>query len=395
MTFMNNDPVIIAIGHSRSKSLRRLLCSINSANYSFSPKLIISLDGGYTNDVLEVAKDFNFIHGKKEIIEHKNNMGLKNHILACGSLAIQFGSIIILEDDIIVDINYYKYASDVLSCELGNSENIAGYALYSPRYNEYAQLPFEPIKTNHSVYAMQVPCSWGQVWTNDQWSEFESWFDSYTEDQLQKAFLPDEVKKWGQGSWKKIFNTYLVEKNKYFLYPYNSYTSNCGEGSGVNITFGTGIFQVPVNLNKVSYSNKKFPLFGDLVKYDAFMELTDINDFFINGIKISDIEIDFYGTKPFAEKSQKEYVLTTRSLSECINSYPLNLKPFISNTIPYLEDEDGVLQLAKISSDVRIGSVDKYNLIKYLSYTKLDNKTNILSLFRGLFIEIINRFRYS
>ena len=390
---MSTNPVIIILGYNRANSLSRLFRTINEASYTQAVKLIISLDGGSEANVIECAEKFNFKHGEKEVILHDENLGLKNHVFYCAGLTKKYGSAIILEDDLIVDTNFYQYACDALSINLREEKNIAGYALYSPRYNEYAQLPFEPVNTNHSVYAMQVPCSWGQVWTHEQWTEFESWYEAYTEDQLKNAFLPDAVKKWGHGSWKKIFNTYLVEKNKYFLYPYNSYTSNCGEGSGVNISFSTGIFQVPVNLHEVSYRNKKFPLFDDLVKYDAFMELSDLKNFSINGIKISDIEIDLYGTKTITPKCEKEYLLTIRRISKYIKRYPLKYKPFISNTLSFFEESKGVLRLAKISDVVHSGTADKYHLIKYLSYTKLDNKTNMLSLIRGFMLEIVNRFR--
>jgi hypothetical protein len=76
--------------------------------------------------------------------------------------------VVVLEDDLVVDRYYYLYASCALQhyrCD----DRVAGIALYAPEYNEYASLPFAPMANGYSTYPMQMPCSWGQCWTREQW----------------------------------------------------------------------------------------------------------------------------------------------------------------------------------------------------------------------------------
>ena len=84
-----NYPAVVIPAFNRPKSLLRLLRSLDKGDYplNHSIELIISIDGGGDHEVLRIAKEFNWNFGTKTIIEHDENLGLKNHIISCGDLA--------------------------------------------------------------------------------------------------------------------------------------------------------------------------------------------------------------------------------------------------------------------------------------------------------------------
>jgi hypothetical protein len=211
-------PTIIVPAYSRADSLNRLLNSINDAIYpSNDIELIISLDGGYSKKVSNVAINFKFLHGNKQVIKRENNLGLREHILWCGEQTKKYESVIILEDDLFVDTYFYNYTVEALKY-YQNEKQIAGISLYGHKYNEYADLPFEPIDNGCSAYFMQIASSWGQAWTKQHWEDFLIWYKNNYDNSLNGNIgLPGAVRNWPNSSWKKYYSAYLAIKNKYFL----------------------------------------------------------------------------------------------------------------------------------------------------------------------------------
>ena len=106
---------------------------------------------------------FRFKFGTCEVITREKNLGIREHLLWCGDQTEKYGSVILLEDDLIVDPQFYFYALAAMEM-YGQSSKIAGIALYAPAFNEYARLPFMPMLSGYSCYFMKVVCSWGQLW---------------------------------------------------------------------------------------------------------------------------------------------------------------------------------------------------------------------------------------
>ena len=99
-----SEPAIIVPAYRRLDALSRLLNSINRAHFpDDGVRLIISLDGGATDAVVDRARNFNFNGGSAEVIERAEQLGLREHILWCGNQAREHGSVIILEDDLVVE----------------------------------------------------------------------------------------------------------------------------------------------------------------------------------------------------------------------------------------------------------------------------------------------------
>ncbi|MEL6484270.1 MAG: hypothetical protein AAFP96_05420, partial [Bacteroidota bacterium] len=94
-----NHPAIVVVAFNRPKSLKRVLKSVQTAFYpsEIEIPLIISIDYSPTNkEVLEIAHDFTWKNGAKQVIQHRENLGLKEHILSCGDLSEKYGGVIVL-----------------------------------------------------------------------------------------------------------------------------------------------------------------------------------------------------------------------------------------------------------------------------------------------------------
>ncbi|CAK8716855.1 Glycosyl transferase family 2 [Candidatus Electrothrix aarhusensis] len=332
---MDQLPTIIIPAYKRSKALDRLLCSINNACYPFGNiNLIISLDGRADKETVCVAQKFTFHHGPKELVEREQNIGLKEHILWCGDQSMRCGAVIVLEDDLLVDPYYYLYAIQALNF-FYTDQNIAGFALYSPCRNEYVNLPFEPMQNGSAAYPSQVPCSWGQVWTKQQWEKFRKWYENKTHDVVQNcSALPDAVKKWPESSWKKYFAAYLVLEDLYFIYPYISYTTNCSDPGGTHIVDGTDEHHVAMSCpQRRAMENISFLLPSDsTVSYDSFFEPHAYSfQQSIPHLSDKEFEVDLYASKPIEFLRTKKYTITTKEVNNPIVAYSLVYRPIEIN----------------------------------------------------------------
>lgn len=327
-------PTIVILAFNRVKSLERLLNSISRADYPFRVRLVISLEGGADQKVIQAASDFSHEQIDTEIIERATRLGLREHVLTCGDLSIRFGAVIILEDDLLVDRYFYHYALAAVS-HYQDAIDAAGISLYSYQVNEYCGAPFTPMYNGYSTFPMQVPSSWGQVWTKLQWSSFREWYDGKTCDDLSliKA-LPEQVKNWPKSSWKKYFAAYLVEKKRYMIFPYQSYSTNCSDEGGTHLRRVTNIYQTPLACYRRPSPTFSFcGLESPEVAYDAFFEPSGEAIFRSLGLSGHDVEIDTQGIKPLDLLLGKPYSLTIKSTiqRQARTTFPVNFRPVEQN----------------------------------------------------------------
>ena len=130
MTF---KPAIVVVGYNRPHSLRRILKSLTLANYLVEDvPLVISIDFSDSPEGHEArayAKEFEWTFGPKRVISHPENIGLRRHILSCGDLASEYGSIIVFEDDLSASPCFYEYSAAAL--EFAEQDPlIGGVSLY-------------------------------------------------------------------------------------------------------------------------------------------------------------------------------------------------------------------------------------------------------------------------
>lgn len=321
---MSNQPAIVVVTYNRPNSLERLLKSIAGASYSGSDiTLVISIDKSYDDITNSVAENFVWNFGKKKIIRREQHLGLKQHILNCGDLSNEYGSVIILEDDLLVSPYYYKYACEAESY-YSDDKNIAGISLYNYQVAESCFYPFQPIDDDSDVYFMQVASSWGQLFTKQQWNNFRKWY-SNNPNLIHDPSIPEYLHQWGKHSWKKHYIHYLIDTGKYFVFPRLALSTNFEE-QGTNSS-SKSIFQVPVQLHEKKYIFQNWD--KSLALYDAWFEPKP--ELFKN-LKDYDFEVDLYGSKPLNNTSCN-FVLTSKQGVDPILGFSNELFPLANNVI--------------------------------------------------------------
>lgn len=326
---MNISLPIIAVAYNRPASLKRLLSSITAAYYPKDIKvpLIISIDYSGSDDCLKVAEETEWTHGPKEIIAHQKNLGLREHILSCGDIALKNDGVIILEDDCFVSKDFYNYALQTFEF-YKDEPKVAGISLYSYEYNENAGMPFQALHDGYDVYFMQVPSSLGQLWTKQQWANFRAFYDQSPKLNPEIHFLPENVFTWPESSWKKYFYLYIVLNDLYFVYPQVSHSTNFGD-VGTHFTNTTQVFQVRLNNGKnVNYRMPYFRISTN--KYDAYFELLTESLRRLNPELPDSLTVDTYGTKQSSHIKTK-FILGLQANQKAISGFGLNMKPVINN----------------------------------------------------------------
>ena len=321
------QPAIVIATYNRQNALQRLLNSLDLANYESYEDitLIISVDLAEANPVQQVADSFVWRWGKKKVIYHEQHLGLTPNILFCGDLSTEYGAVIVLEDDLVVSPGFYHYACTAIEfyCD---RDYVAGISLYSDIYNEYAQMRFIPLDDGYDNYFLQIAASWGQVWTKQQWQPFRDYYQQSIERPFSdQDLIPEFVIGWPDPrDWKKHFIRYLVDKQRYFVVPRSSLSTNCGE-QGTHIVNKHGNYHTYLLWGTKEF---KFSLLEESkAVYDCHYEI-EARILQQSNRKLSEYEftVDFYGSKNLA-KIQTPYVLTVRDPDNAVASFAAELVP--------------------------------------------------------------------
>jgi len=369
---------IVVIAFKRHLSLQRLLSSIEEAEVDGKVDLIISLEGNSSKEVVDFANAFSSSKFNKKLIKHKEQLGLRRHVISCGDIVNDYDGIIILEDDLLVDKYFYLFAVKALSF-YKDTESIAGVALYSHEYNEFANLPFRPMNNGYDTYPIQVPCSWGQCWSRKQWNGFKNWYLDKTKESLDQIVgLPEQVKAWPESSWKKYFHGYMVEHDLYFMYPYVSLSTNCSDAGGTHIASESSLHQVCLPAQKRPRPNFSF-CSDDFteVRYDAYFEPNGDYIYRIVGIGKENITVDFQGIKTKEVVFQKEFCITSREVINSQHFFPLRYKPVEFN-LEFSCEKKCYLKLSR-KEDVLFNNKCRFDIFKYYINMSLFTKDFIVS----------------
>lgn len=328
---------IIVVGYTRPFETRRLVNSIIDAQYdNDTVDLIVSIDKGpKQQEVCEVCENLKWTHGSYQVIKRENRLGLRPHILLCGEMTEKYDGVIVLEDDLVVSKNFYRYAKQAMDF-FEHDDRVAQISLYSYAVNEFVSRPFCPEKNEYDVYAMRVTQSWGECWTKNMWEMFKA-SHFYSKPILERRNdLPENINKWRENSWKKNFSNYLVGSNKFVIYPYISFTTNytiAGEHCKMDVPDYHVVLQ---HGNKKDFS---FCKLDECIKYDQFFERLDLTYSSI-GLLTKKVCLDLYGSKTCFDDA--EILITTKRLSyKVIKTYKLERKPHEENLI-YPEEGIGI-----------------------------------------------------
>lgn len=318
-------PAIVVIAYNRPRSLNRILNSLADAEYTdVDIPLLISIDKSDNVEVAKIAEAFCWKFGKKEVRYFDENQGLKKHVLSCGDLTEKYGSLIMLEDDLFVSSQFYQFAKASLDFT-DLKDEIGGVSLYNHLFNVHKREPFEAVNDGYDNWYFQFASSWGQAFTKNQWKGFRSWLKENDNKDLSDITVPCNVSQWSDKSWLKYYIKYLIEENKYFLYPRISYTTNFFD-VGTHSEKAQTDFQVPL-----CFGMQRAFVFSNICEsqsvYDSFFENRNLAPYLpVEG----KVEIDLYGLKRYNTK----YCLTSKRIPfHVIKSFGMKLRPLDANII--------------------------------------------------------------
>jgi len=343
---------IVVVGYNKTDGLLRLLSGIDAAYYeSDDVPLVLSIDASGNEEVYRIAREFQWHHGKKYVNIEKARLGLKNHIFQCASLAKFFKGVIVLEDDLFVSPYFYHYSLKALD-KYGDNEKIAGISLYQEEINGYVGLPFQALVNQYDAYAWQTVCSWGEVWNERMWNEFQNWLEKWNEN-FEPIDMIGKIKTWKR-AWSKFYYAYIISTDKFFIYPYNALTTNFNDAGGEHGGGNTSIVQVALLQGKRDYI---FGEFDDLVKYDVYAQNMAIPGWL--GLSPEDITVDFYGLK---ERYIGHYVLAPFQLPyKRVKGFSLCMRPWELN-IKYGIEGDDIILYEREDASFDIPTTRSFNL---------------------------------
>lgn len=368
---MKYIPAIVVVAYNRRKTLARLLRSLSEASYpEVEINLVISVDKSDSEEVAELAEAFDWPYGNKRVVIQAVNLGLRKHILQCGDYAEVFGSIIMLEDDLMVSPQFYHYTQAALGF-YESDDRIGGISLYHMNRTDDTLSEFMPLEDGFDNYFVQLPSSWGQAWTKGQWTKFRAWIREHSLEETQND-LSLFVQGWSAHSWKKSFLAYLISKNLFFVYPRVGLSTNF-HSSGTNSQSASSRFQCALLWGEKTF---RFSLFEESnLKYDQYVECLSVAFIKENNPNLSayDFELDLRGGKTKAE-IKTEYVITCQKNKSSILSFSHSMQPLEWNLLKNVEGEG--LYLCKKEA-IQIPFLTKvYNRIRpyYFTTARLKNK---------------------
>lgn len=329
-------PAIVVVGYNRPRCIARLLNSIEQAYYPIEDvTLVVSIDQSDLSDEVEMsAQSIPWTHGKKIYKRYKKRQGLKKHILKCGDLTETFGSVIILEDDLVVSPVFYSYALQALN-RYADNDKIVGVGLYSHGWNGYSNVSFLPQNNGYDTYFGQFSITWGQCWEKTQWQKFRKWYFDNQVLNINKS-LPANIECWGEKSWGKFFAYYIVENDLYYVIPYVSLSTNYSEIGEHNSIINNAHQVMILDATNHLY---QFPTFENGIKYDIFFERILDSSKKICGILCSDICFNLNGQH--RDSGGKQYLLSSNNnlKYEKVFSFGLMLRPIEENVLQEVPGE--------------------------------------------------------
>ncbi len=341
-----NKLAIVVVGFNRVDSIKRLLVSLEKAKYPFyGVPLIISIDASDEQELYDYVNKYEWSYGPLYINIQEKRLGLRNHIIQCGDYTQFFKGIILLEDDLFVSEYFYSYALKALDFYF-NEERIGGFSLYKNEVSSLANnMPVEFVNDGSSSFLMQSPATWGEFWSDKQWSLFKSWYNNFDDSTINDLDLPECVKQWKK-AWSKYYMAYLIQTERFFLFPNISHTT-CFTEVGEHGQTSPCLGQVNLLCGLANYSFRKFE---ELVCYDIFLSNMQIYEWM--GIPSDELCVDLYGFNPNASKFK--YILSPYIYNlPIIKKYGLRLHPIELN-IKYEVQGSGLFLYSNENSNKNI-----------------------------------------
>ncbi|KEO71829.1 glycosyltransferase [Anditalea andensis] len=234
-------PVVI-FSYNRLDSLNRTIESLNKCYGSNNLNVYVFSDAGknfndsvLVSEVREYLKSIKYFKSIK-IFEASVNMGLARSIISGISKVLEYNDrVIVLEDDLILSLNFLYYMNESLDYYSNNS-NVLSISGYSPKIAV-------PVLYSYDSFSALRSTSWGWATWKDRWQRvdwelinknplFNSPFEVYKFYTLGFNLLPMLLKqKNGKiNSWAIRFLLHQFKNKLYSIYPVKSKVLNIGFG---------------------------------------------------------------------------------------------------------------------------------------------------------------------
>lgn len=343
---------IVVTAYNRAEPLTKLLESLSQIKTQYySIPLIISIDNQGTSEVNKVAKEFEWKYGEKQVVIHSEKKGLRAHFIWAGDQTEKFDNVLFLEDDLYVSPYVVDFVEFVIK-KYENDERISAASLYNPILCEFDKTKFYQYQDGYDNYFFQHPY-WGNVWFKEPWKEFKKWLKNY---KYVPEKLPENVQNWKETSFKKLYVQYLIEMNRYVVYPRVSYVTNMGE-TGLHSKFDFNQFQTVVQQGKALFNYSSFDE-SDCV-YDAFFEMSS------HVIKKLNPELNNYNfvmdTRGLHSYYGTEYTLTSRKTTHAVKTFGKRFRPVETNVI--LNCKGNGLSLSKVEDIIYDSNFEKHYIV--------------------------------
>lgn len=228
------DLRIIVITQNRSKSLHRLLNSLNEAEYeSDKVALDIWIDRSKSNvvseETLQVARGFKFQKGQTNVQIHPTHVGIKGQWLKTWTPSnMETEKAVILEDDLTVSRHFYSFLK-LVHTKYKHRLDVAGFSLHGSSIRHSDGKCCLEVSAENKVFLYPVVGTWGFSPNNKNWFAFLDWYEDVLRRNITVPLPTNNIaSRWYQKYLKKgkgdtmwgIEYMYYTQKNKeYILYP--------------------------------------------------------------------------------------------------------------------------------------------------------------------------------
>jgi len=239
-------PVLVFV-YNRPSHTRETLNALSLNEGADKTHVIIYSDGAKSisdtavvNEVREICRQASGFY-QLTIVEREKNFGLAGNIISGVSMEIKkYGSVIVLEDDLITSPGFLNYMNDAL--KFYRNTNIFSICGYSPQLNIPSDYPY-------STYLSPRIGSWGWASWEEKWKQV----DWELADFEQFIRNPREKKRFESGgndltimllkqklnkinSWAVRFTYACFKLDNRVVYPVQSLVRNSGiDGSGTHM----------------------------------------------------------------------------------------------------------------------------------------------------------------
>jgi len=262
---MTLAPVLL-FTYNRPNHTEQTVEALKNNHLADQTDLIIFSDGPKSaDDDVSVALVRNYLKSINKfksvtIFEQSNNKGLADSIISgVTSIISQYGSVIVLEDDLVTSPFFLRYMNSALLFYRDKKRvmHISGWNY--------------PVNTNQldSTFLWRSMNCWGWATWDDRWCDFKKdapyFIDSFTTENIQRFNLDGAYNFWGQmianqqhkiDTWAVFWYTSIFEQSGLCLNPSVSYVRNIGiDGTGENCGNNDYLFARDLNCT----SEFKFP----------------------------------------------------------------------------------------------------------------------------------------